>query len=106
MLQVLALRWRSPPKFALVVLAIIWLVILVLLIVPNVVQNNIYGPTGYWCWIRQSTIEQIGLEYIWMWLAAILNAIAYIFLGCVIKRRNVKRKSTFIFSDTHAGRTN
>ena len=54
MLQVLALRWRSPPKFALVVLAIIWLVILVLLTVPNVVQNNIYGPTGYrkssWTW--------------------------------------------------------
>jgi len=47
MLQVLAFRWRPPPKFALVVLAIIWLVILVLLAVPSVVQGNIYAPIGY-----------------------------------------------------------
>jgi len=55
MLQVLVLRWKSPPKFALVVLAIIWLVILFLSVVPNVIQHNIYGPTGYckssWTWL-------------------------------------------------------
>ena len=28
-------------------LAIIWLVIFVLSVVPNIVQRNIYGPTGY-----------------------------------------------------------
>ena len=55
MLQVLAFRWRPPPKFALVVLAIIWLIILGLLAVPNMVQGNIYGPIGYcrssWTWL-------------------------------------------------------
>jgi len=55
MLQVLAFRWRSPPKFALIVLTIIWLVILVLLVVPSVVQGNIYAPIGYckssWIWL-------------------------------------------------------
>ena len=47
MLQVLAFRQRPPPKFALVVLAIIWLIILGLLAVPNIVQGNIYAPIGY-----------------------------------------------------------
>ena len=53
MLQVLAFRWRSPPKFALIVLTIIWLVIIVLLV--SVVQGNIYAPIGYckssWIWL-------------------------------------------------------
>ncbi|KAI6153685.1 hypothetical protein BKA82DRAFT_4092828 [Pisolithus tinctorius] len=86
MLQVLVLEWRSPPKFALLVLAIIWLVILILVVVPNVTEHNIYGPTGHWCWIEESTMEQIGFDYIWMWLAAALNIIAYLFLALVIKR--------------------
>ncbi|KIM61799.1 hypothetical protein SCLCIDRAFT_855764 [Scleroderma citrinum Foug A] len=98
-LQILALRWRSPPKFALVVLAIIWLVIFVLSVVPNIVQRNIYGPTGYWCWIERSMMEQIGLECIWLWLAVVLNVTAYMFLGLVVKRWKEKRKSTFICSD-------
>jgi len=55
MLQALAFRWESPPNFALVVLAIIWLIILLLVAVPNVVEHNIYGPTGYckpqWTWL-------------------------------------------------------
>ncbi|KAI6149668.1 hypothetical protein BKA82DRAFT_161481 [Pisolithus tinctorius] len=85
-LQVLVLEWRSPPKFALFILAIIWLAILILVIVPNVTQHNIYGPTGYWCWIDESTMEQIGLDYIWMWLAAVLNIISYLLLALVIRR--------------------
>ncbi|KAL4069706.1 hypothetical protein V8B97DRAFT_615943 [Scleroderma yunnanense] len=86
MLAVLVFHWKSPPKFALIGLAIIWLVIIVLVVVPNAVQHNIYGPTGYWCWIEEDTMEQIGLDYIWMWLAATLNAIAYLFLILVMKR--------------------
>ncbi|KAI6001098.1 hypothetical protein F5J12DRAFT_771334 [Pisolithus orientalis] len=85
-LQALVLEWRSPPKFALLVLAIIWLDILILVVVPNVTQHNIYGPTGYWCWIDRSTAEQIGLDYIWMWLAAVLNIISYVLLALVTKR--------------------
>ncbi|KAI6007235.1 hypothetical protein EDD15DRAFT_2358377 [Pisolithus albus] len=86
MLQVLVLGWRSPPKFALLILAIIWLSILILVVVPNVAQHNIYGPTGYWCWIDGSTAEQIGLDYMWMWLAAVLDIISYLLLVLVIKR--------------------
>ncbi|KAI6156991.1 hypothetical protein BKA82DRAFT_949512 [Pisolithus tinctorius] len=85
-LQVLVLRWRSPPKFALLILAVIWLVILVLVVVPNVAQQNIYGPTGHWCWIDRSTTEKIALEYIWTWLAAVLNIISYLLLALLIKR--------------------
>ncbi|KAI6004515.1 hypothetical protein F5J12DRAFT_893590 [Pisolithus orientalis] len=85
-LQVLVLRWRSPPKFALLILAILWLVILVLVVVPNVAQQNIYGPTGHWCWIDRSTMEKIALEYIWTWLAAVLNIISYLLLALLIKR--------------------
>ena len=43
-LQVLALRWRFPPKFALFMLAIVWLIILVLLAVHNVVQGKYMVP--------------------------------------------------------------
>ena len=46
-LQVMAFRWRPPPNFPLLVLVIIWLVILVPVAVPNIVQHGIYGPTGY-----------------------------------------------------------
>ncbi|KAI6047732.1 hypothetical protein EDC04DRAFT_2556091 [Pisolithus marmoratus] len=86
MLQVLVLEWRSPPKFALLILAVIWLVIVILVVVPNVAQHNVYGPTTYWCWIHESTGEQIGLDYIWMWLAAVLNTVSYLFLALVVKR--------------------
>lgn len=47
MLQALAFRWKSPQNFALVVLAIIWLIIFLVVAVPNVVEHNIYGPTGH-----------------------------------------------------------
>ncbi|KAI6108428.1 hypothetical protein EDD16DRAFT_81346 [Pisolithus croceorrhizus] len=85
-LQVLVLGWRPPPKSALLILAINWLSILILVAVPNVVQHNIYGPTGYWCWIDRSTVEQIGFDYMWMWMAAVLNIISYLLLVLVIKR--------------------
>ncbi|KAI6033298.1 hypothetical protein EDC04DRAFT_2213696 [Pisolithus marmoratus] len=85
-LQVFVLKWKAPPKLPLLILAIIWLDILVLVVVPNVAQHDIYGPTGHWCWIDESTMERIGLDYIWMWLAAALNVISYLFLAFVIKR--------------------
>ena len=39
-----------------------------------------------WVLDRRKHFGQIGLEYISMWLAALLNTIAYTFLGLVIKR--------------------
>jgi len=49
-------------------------------------------------------MEKIGLEYIWMWLAAILNVIAYVLFGLYIKRWKVKQRSLFVFSDTTMGK--
>ncbi|KAI6156984.1 hypothetical protein BKA82DRAFT_539533 [Pisolithus tinctorius] len=85
-LRVLVLEWIFPPKFALRILAIIWLVIAILVVVPNVVQNNIYGPTSHWCWIDRGIMQQIGLDYMWMWLTAVLNIISYLLLALVVKR--------------------
>ena len=31
-------------------------------------------------------MEKIALEYIWIWIAAALNIIAYVLLGLIIKR--------------------
>ena len=39
-----------------------------------------------WVLNRRKQFGQIGLEYISIWLAALLNTIAYMFLGLVIKR--------------------
>ncbi|KAI6157077.1 hypothetical protein BKA82DRAFT_994530, partial [Pisolithus tinctorius] len=62
-LQVLVLQWRSPPKLALLVLAIIWLLIFLLVVVPPiVVQHNIYGASGYWCFVDGSIMTQ----FLWM----------------------------------------
>jgi hypothetical protein len=38
------------------------------------------------CWINEPTGEQIGLEYLWMWIAAFLNIVVYVFLALVLKR--------------------
>ncbi|KAI6156979.1 hypothetical protein BKA82DRAFT_25879 [Pisolithus tinctorius] len=86
-LQVLVLQWTPPPKFALPVLAIIWLVILLLVVVPPiVVQHNIYGSSGYWCFVDGSIVTQVGLVYIWLWVSGVVNTISYLLLALVITR--------------------
>ncbi|KIJ21857.1 hypothetical protein PAXINDRAFT_165222 [Paxillus involutus ATCC 200175] len=85
-LQVLVFRFDSSPKFALVVLAIIWVITALLVAIPNAIQHGLYNPTGAWCWINEPTGEQIGLEYLWMWIAAFLNIVVYVFLALVLKR--------------------
>lgn len=54
-------------------------------------------------------MQQIGLDYIWMWLAAALNVIAYVFLVFVIKRtygdrgfRSLARERTYNGSGTES----
>jgi len=48
-------------------------------------------------------MEKIGLSYFWMWLAAVLNVIAYVLFGLYIKRWKVKWERTFMRSDTRMG---
>ncbi|KIJ68570.1 hypothetical protein HYDPIDRAFT_24830 [Hydnomerulius pinastri MD-312] len=85
-LQILVFRWDSSPKFAIVILAIVWVITALLVGIPNALQSHYYEPTGTWCWIKEDTKEQIGLEYLWMWIAAFLNIIVYVFLALVVKR--------------------
>ncbi|KAF9229163.1 hypothetical protein BS17DRAFT_689228 [Gyrodon lividus] len=85
-LQVLVFSRDSSPKFALIILAIIWVIIALVVGIPSAIQHGYYNPTGAWCWIREPVKEQIGLEYLWMWTAAFLNVVVYVFLALVIKR--------------------
>ncbi|KAF9236419.1 hypothetical protein BU15DRAFT_76993 [Melanogaster broomeanus] len=85
-LQVLAFRQNSSPKFARVILAIIWVTIALLVGIPNAVQRSIYDPAGAWCWIREPIHELISLQYMWMWTAALLNIVVYVFLALVVGR--------------------
>ncbi|KAI5996823.1 hypothetical protein F5J12DRAFT_929075 [Pisolithus orientalis] len=86
-LQVLVLQRKSPPKFALLVLAIIWLVTLFLVVVPPiVVQHNIYGTSDHWCFVDGSTTMQVGLVFIWLWVTGVVDVISYLFLALVITR--------------------
>ncbi|EGO05201.1 hypothetical protein SERLA73DRAFT_174199 [Serpula lacrymans var. lacrymans S7.3] len=84
-LQVLVFRWTSAPRTALVVLLVIWIVVALMVGVPNAVQDQYYGPTGYWCWIKRDNFERIGLEYLWLWIAAFINIVVYVFLALVVR---------------------
>ncbi|KAH7928512.1 hypothetical protein BV22DRAFT_199840 [Leucogyrophana mollusca] len=85
-LHVLVFRWHTPPRMALLVLLGIWVIVALLVGIPSATQSNYYGPTGYWCWIARDNFERIGLEYLWLWIAAFLNIVVYVFLALVVKR--------------------
>ncbi|KAG2075012.1 hypothetical protein BDR04DRAFT_72064 [Suillus decipiens] len=85
-MQVLVLRWSTPPKAALLGSAIIWITVGLMVGIPNIVIDNFYGPTGHWCWIERNNFQRMGLQYMWMWLAAFISIVVYIFLALVVKR--------------------
>lgn len=85
-MQVLVLRWSSPPKAALLGSAIIWVIVGLMVGIPNILIDNFYGPTGHWCWIEHNNFQRMGLQYMWMWLAAFITIVVYIFLALVVKR--------------------
>ncbi|KAG2350245.1 hypothetical protein BDR05DRAFT_954341 [Suillus weaverae] len=85
-MQVLVLRWGTPPKAALLGTAIIWLIVALMVGIPNILIDHFYGPTGHWCWIERNNFQRIGLQYMWMWLAAFITIVVYIFLALVVKR--------------------
>ncbi|KAG1784074.1 hypothetical protein EV702DRAFT_1191079 [Suillus placidus] len=85
-MKVLVLRWSTPPKAALLGSAIIWVIVALMVGIPNILIDNFYGPTGHWCWIERNNFQRIGLQYMWMWLAAFITIVVYIFLALVVKR--------------------
>ncbi|KAG1866458.1 hypothetical protein C8R48DRAFT_179743 [Suillus tomentosus] len=85
-MQVLILRWSTPPKGALFGSAIIWIIVGLMVGIPNIIIDEFYGPTGHWCWIERNNFQRIGLQYMWMWFAAFITIVVYIFLALVVKR--------------------
>ncbi|OJA16219.1 hypothetical protein AZE42_00100 [Rhizopogon vesiculosus] len=85
-MQVLVLKWKTPPRAALLGSVIIWVTVGLMVGIPNVIVDNFYGPTGHWCWIERNNFDRIGLQYLWMWVAAFLTVVVYIFLALVVKR--------------------
>ena len=95
-LCVLAFRWTAPRRIALVAICLIWLfVILTIGITFGVHEGPVtyrgkvytyYGDTKLWCWITQPFVEKqgIGLEYLWLWLAAFVDLLIYGFLALVV----------------------
>ncbi|KAG1757692.1 hypothetical protein EDB19DRAFT_1658550 [Suillus lakei] len=67
-------------------LAIIWVIVALMVGIPNIVIDNFYGPTGHWCWIARNNFQRMGLQYMWMWLAAFITIVVYIFMALVVKR--------------------
>ncbi|KAG2120758.1 uncharacterized protein F5147DRAFT_647191 [Suillus discolor] len=85
-MQVLILRWSTPPKGALLGSAIIWMIVGLMVGIPNIIIDDFYGPTGHWCWIERNNFQRMGLQYMWMWFAAFITIVVYIFLALVVKR--------------------
>ncbi|OAX44174.1 hypothetical protein K503DRAFT_679309 [Rhizopogon vinicolor AM-OR11-026] len=84
-MQVLVLKWKTPPRAALLGSAIIWVTVGLMVGIPNAIVDDFYGPTGHWCWIERNNFDRIGLQYLWMWVAAFLTVVVYIFLALVVK---------------------
>ncbi|KII93802.1 hypothetical protein PLICRDRAFT_171509 [Plicaturopsis crispa FD-325 SS-3] len=86
--NILVLRWTPKRSTSLVVLGVLWTFIaLVVGISYGVHQREgqeFYGNTHYWCWIRnQYSVQQIVLDYLWIWIAAFSNCIIYVLLALV-----------------------
>jgi len=91
-LCVLGFGWKTPRKVAFLVIFAIWLFIILAVSIPfrthpGLTEYNgkyypYYGDTKTWCWITKpfENKEGIALQYIWMWLAMVVNTIIYLFL--------------------------
>ncbi|KIY73194.1 hypothetical protein CYLTODRAFT_387202 [Cylindrobasidium torrendii FP15055 ss-10] len=85
---VLVFQWQSPTKVAAVVVGLIWLFITLIVAITFAKHRNqnYFGNTQYWCWISaEFGAERIGLEYAWLWTAAIVNIICYIFIALIVQ---------------------
>lgn len=103
-LCVVAFKWardddKRRSKVALIVLPLIWAFIMLTIFVPLFAVHadgvtfrgrfypKYYGSAGYWCWIARPFVqkEAIGLLYIWMWVAVLVNSMIYVFLALVYR---------------------
>ncbi|KII93804.1 hypothetical protein PLICRDRAFT_405927 [Plicaturopsis crispa FD-325 SS-3] len=87
-LSILVFRYEPRPSTAIIVLSAVWITIGLIIGVSFATHKGqtYYGDTQYWCWITtRYHVQQIVLEYLWMWLAAFFNIIIYIFLALVVR---------------------
>ncbi|KAF5356978.1 hypothetical protein D9756_006623 [Leucocoprinus leucothites] len=87
---VLIFGWRAPSRTNLGAIIGLTLLTVVLMIIGGAVhqgENPSYmGSTIYWCWIRRKYLaDQIGLEYLWMWLTALIQIILYGLMALVMR---------------------
>jgi len=85
---VLIFHWRSSPMNALLIIGLIWVFIALIVGITFAIHRGqvYYGDTEYWCWITSRyNRERIGLQYIWLWIAAFVDVILYAFLALVVK---------------------
>ncbi|KAF4603177.1 succinate dehydrogenase flavoprotein subunit [Pleurotus pulmonarius] len=107
---VLVLRWHTPARVTIkwfsipvpfIVLSFIWTFITLAIAIPaGLHQSNpdkpYFSRTGYWCWINESyPKERIGLEYFWLWAAAFIQIILYVFLALVLRGLVVVENGSF-----------
>lgn len=91
-LCVLAFGWKTPRHVVFLVIFTIWLFIILAVSLPFGTHTGLteyegvyypyYGNTKTWCWITKpfQNKEGIALQYVWMWLAMVVNTIIYLFL--------------------------
>ncbi|KLO07591.1 hypothetical protein SCHPADRAFT_945165 [Schizopora paradoxa] len=88
--RAIVLKWvpDRPRLVAAVVLGTIWTLIALIIGFSALthMHEDYWGDTTYWCWIRSAyPVQQIVLDYAFMWTAAFMNIILYIPLALVIK---------------------
>jgi len=81
-------HWDSSHKHAMLIIGLISVFITLMIGISCAVHkgDRFYGDTKYWCWISSGyNGERIGTEYLWLWVAAFVDIVLYVFLALVVK---------------------
>jgi len=101
---------RLPQWVWMATTAAIWSFLLLFVVIgysTSPQSSPFYAPTPFWCWISNGhEASRLFGEYMWIWLAALINIILYIPLYfCVrgnIKVHPVSRRITFSFTNSRS----
>lgn len=88
---VLAFKVEIRPIHAKVVVGLTYFAVVLVVVIGFAIgasrkRSSIYGDTGYWCWITDDfDNERIVLEYLWLWLAALISLCCYGGMALIIR---------------------
>jgi len=87
---VIVFRWRIERLwFPVLVVASIWIFCILFPIINwarfRKNEKPFLFPSPYWCWIGARPGLQIGGEYVWLWIAALVSILLYVPLFFVIR---------------------